>query len=133
MRYATGAGTPTKKEWWQGNPLSPTDNPHQKFLKDNGFKKVPANHKPGKGERIVKLYEWEEVWTGKGPAYGKLIWVFHIVRQDSDGTWSAKGGQGPIFEKIKNPDDHTEEGYGIKPKDWTATVWCGPPITTKPK
>ena len=49
-----------------------------------------------------------------------------FVRQEADGSWSAKEGQGPRYEQIADPDEHTRIVYKIDPKDSRATCWCCP-------
>jgi hypothetical protein len=109
MRWAVGHGVPTSREWWQGvTRTSSVPWPEEKFLKDKGCSKISA---AGKSDHKVKLYEYKHEDQ------------FHIVRQETDGAWSSKTGNGPLYRGITSPDVHTAGHYKpmseMKPTHWS--------------
>jgi len=97
LAYAVG-----KRDQWMQPDRSPADYGLIPYMKQHGCTEVPCDAVEPCGKR-------HRVNTYQDPL-NPLKW--HVERQDCDGSWSSKDGQGPLSIGISNPDSYYQRRYG---------------------
>jgi hypothetical protein len=102
----------TKKTWQQGvNRDASHPWPEEELLTGKGCKKITSG---ATADHKVRLYEYKNQDQ------------FHIVRQECDGLWSGKTGDGPLWRGVTSPEDHTTSFYSQPLSNLRITDWaCG--------
>lgn len=110
-----GAPPPRRKPyncmaWGLGvtdNWMAPDDpfGPPGPYMRQHGCKEVPCDSVEPCGEKKQR----HRVNTYEDPL---RPWNWHVERQDCDGHWTSKNGQGPRVIGISNPDDYYQKIYG---------------------
>jgi len=77
-------------------PLNP-------YMHQHGCKEVPCDAAEPCGGKRHRVNTYEDPLRP---------WNWHVERQDCDGFWSSKDGQGPLVIGITNPDDFYQKIYG---------------------
>jgi hypothetical protein len=106
--YALG----NRKRWLEPDTMNGSDKGMIPFMKQHGCTEVPCDTVESCGQR-------HRVNTYQDPINP---WNWHVERQDCNGYWSSKNGQGPLVIGITDPDNYYQKVYGpvINPKK---TCW----------
>ena len=83
------------------------------FIAGKGCRKVNKGTACGENERRVAKSE-----PSQDPER------YHMLRQESDGSWSAKLGDKQRVGSITNIERHSAAAYGNKPGLWKTQYWC---------